>query len=432
MFNQAIRYLNLSSFSPKMTFYFAFLSLLLVIEIRLYTTWRDRHDPHTLVFYFTGVQLLIGILPLFWGQNKRFVAAHSWRWWQAGLLSILGIWSIFYAYNLLKPLFDKMPIVVTQSDIIPLIQHMCSEFSAGRFPYTAFDDFGYLVSPTYLPAQWMPFLLAKRLSIDPRMLSFCVFVIAYSVFATKIIQNKVAFLKAIVLLSMPFFLISVVFEHDLGIFTYTIEQLIVAYYLLLGISLTTESRVFQVFTLVLCLMSRFALVFWLPLFIFMVWTKKGLRPTLQLCGGIFLGCALLYGPFLLKDPHIFMNAQAYYDLGAERCWANEVKPTPIYHGLAFTIFFFEKAGDKIRHIAEVKRTLILITPLLSLLLGAIWWRFKDKIDPSLFAICSLKISLAVFFSFIIVPFSYLYLTPIIMSSVVLYRFSSAKLVPTNV
>jgi hypothetical protein len=194
---------------------------------------------------------------------------------------------------------------------------------------------------------------------------------------------------------------------------------------LLGISLTTESRPFQIFALVLCLMSRFALVFWLPLFIFMVWTKQGTRATLTYCAWIFAGCAVLYVPFLIKDPYIFTNAQAYYDLATERCWT-EARPAPVYHGLAFTIYFFEKAGEKVQLIAELKHILFLITPSVSVLFGVIWWRVKNKIDAPLFAICTLKISLAIFYAFIQIPFSYLYVTPIIMSSVVLYRFTAGK------
>jgi hypothetical protein len=314
---------------------------------------------------------------------------------------------------------------VSNSDIIPQIQRFCKEFLAGRFPYTPFDDFGYRMSPTYLPAQWLPYLPMDWLKIDPRMLTFSIFALIYGVFAAKMIQNNVSIFKAILLLVMPIDLIFEVFTYESPVWSLTVEQLIMGYYLLLGISLTTESRPFQIFALVLCLMSRFALVFWLPLFIFMIWTKQGTRATLTYCAWIFAGCAVLYAPFLIKDPYIFTNAQAYYDLATERCWT-EARPAPVYHGLAFTIYFFEKAGEKVQLLAELKKTLFLITPSVSLLFGWIWWRFKDKMDAPLFAICTLKILLTIFYAFIQIPFSYLYVTPIIMSSVVLYRFSGLQ------
>ncbi|MDZ7880635.1 MAG: hypothetical protein U5L45_23370 [Saprospiraceae bacterium] len=398
---------------------------MLVIEIELYTTWRTQFDPHTLVFYFTGLQLLIGILPLILSRNLRFSTDTPWKIARGIPLSIASVYGIFYAYRLLKPLFEQVPIKVSNSDIIPQIQRFCKEFLAGRFPYTPFGDFGYLMSPTYLPAQWLPYLPMDWLKLDPRMLTFSVFALIYGVFAAKIIQHNTAFLKAIVLLAMPIYLIFEVFTYESPVWSLSVEQLIMGYYLLLGISLTTESRPFQIFSIVLCLMSRFALIFWLPLFIFMMWTKQGTRTTLTYCAWIFAGCAVLYAPFLLKDPYIFTNAQAYYDLATERCWA-EPKPSPVYNGLAFTIYFFEKTGNKAQLIAELKQMLFIITPSVSLLFGWIWWRVKDKIDAPLFAICTLKISLAVFYAFIQIPFSYLYITPIIMSSVVLYRFGHLR------
>jgi hypothetical protein len=403
-------------------FYFILITALLVIEIELFTIWRTIIDPHTLVFYFFGVQLMIGILPLLLVRNKQFIKPNSINLKRAIPLSIIAVSSIFYAFTLLKPLYDKVIIRVSDSDIIPQIQRFCKEMVAGRFPYTPFDDFGYRMSPTYLPTQWLPYLPIEFFKIDPRYISSGILALVFLVFSVKIIKNGLSFFSGALLMAMPVLLISLVIDHDSNIWSVTVEQLIMAYYLLLGISLTTTSRAFQVAAIVLCLMSRFSLLFWLPLFVFMVWTKEGTRATIKFSAWILAGCAVIYGPFLLKDPHIFSNAQAYYDLATERCWTSDGKPTPIYHGLAFAIYFFEKTGDKVLQVAALKKYFLIITPSVSLLFGWIWWRYKDKFDFSLFAVCSLKISLAVFYAFISIPFSYLYVTPIIMSLVVLYRF----------
>jgi hypothetical protein len=402
--------------------YFILLTLFCFIEIQLFATWRTDFDPHNLVFYFFGVQLVIGILPLILIKNKPLIAPKSFDLKRGGPLSIAAIFGVFYAFNLLKPLFDKVIIRVSDSDIIPQIQRFCKEMVAGRFPYTPFDEFGYRMSPTYLPAQWLPYLPIELFKIDARYISFGIFALVFLTFSTKIIKNGLSFFTGLILLTLPIFLISVVLEYDANVWSITVEQLIMAYYLLLGISLTTTSRAFQIVAIVLCLMSRFSLVFWLPLFVFMVWTKEGTRSTIKFSAWIAAGCALLYGPFLLKDPYIFSNAQDYYDLATQRAWESPGKPASIYHGLAFTIYFFEKSADKVLQIALLKKYLFLITPAVSLIFGAIWWKFKDKLDFSLFTLCSLKISLAVFYSLITIPFSYLYLTPIIMSLAVLYRF----------
>lgn len=403
--------------------HFIGLAILLIVEVELFTTWRANFDPHALVFYFFGVQLLISILPLVLIKNKPITTATAWHLRRGIPLSIAALFGLFYAFRLLKPLFDSVPIRSSESDVIPQIQRFCKEMVAGRFPYTPFDDFGWPMTPTYLPAQWLPYLPIEFFKIDPRVVTFSIFALVYLLFSTKIIKNGVSSLKGIFLLVMPIFLISVTFDKDPHVWSITVEQLIMAYYLLLGISLTTTSRAFQIGALVLCLMSRFSLVFWLPLYVFMLWTKEGTRPTVQFCAWIAAGCAVIYGPFLLKDPHIFSNAQTYYDIATVASWENGDKPDALYHGFAFSIYFFEHSANKAFEIALLKKYLFIITPSVSVLLGLVWGRFKDKLDFSLFALCSLKISLGVFYALITIPYSYLYVTPIIMSLAILYRVS---------
>lgn len=404
-------------------FYFILIAILLIIEVKLFTVWRANFDPHILVYYFFGVQLLISIMPLILIKNKATMPINTSKWTRKIPLSIAAFFGLFYAYRLLKPLFDSVPIRVSESDIIPQVQRFCKEMVAGRFPYTPFDDFGWRMTPTYLPTQWLPYLPIEFFKIDPRLISFGVFALVYLLFSIKIAKNGGALLKGLFMLAMPIFLISVTLEKDPHVWSITIEQLIMGYYLLLGISLTTNSRVFQISAIVLCLMSRFSLIFWLPLYVFMLWTKEGTRPTIQFCAWIAAGCAVIYGPFLLHDPHIFSNAQAYYDLATVAAWSNENKPAALYHGFAFSIYFFESSADKAFQIALLKKYLFIITPSVSLLFGLIWWKFKDKLDFSLFALCTLKLSLGVFYVLITIPYSYLYVTPIIMSLAILYRVS---------
>jgi hypothetical protein len=425
--NQALNYLK--TFASRVfsipNFNFILMTFLLVIEIELYTTWRNEVDLDARVYVFLGVQLLIGILPLILMHKVQIMKPLRINFFQAIPLSMAAILGIIYAFNLIKPLIDRVPIKVNESDIIPLIQHFCKEMWAGRFPYAPFDDFGYTVWPTYLPAQWLPFMPSEYFKIEPRLLPFAVFGLIYAFFTMKIIKAGVSVFAGIALLGLPILLIALVLEYDPNTWSITIEQLIMSYYLLLGLSLTTDSRAFQIVAIVLCLMSRFALIFWLPLYVFMLWTKDGVRPTVKFCLGIAAGCAVLYGPFLLKDPMIFANAQGYYNVATERAWqSGDDKPASLYNGLGFAVHYFEKGTDKLRYIAQLKKLFFIATPSVSLIFGLIWWRLKDKLDSKLFSLCALKVSLAVFFSLIHMTYSYLYVTPIMMSLAVLYRFST--------
>jgi Family of unknown function (DUF6311) len=404
--------------------YFLLLAFLLVVEIGFFTFWRSAFDPHTLPVLFLGIQLVIGILPLFLSKKTGISVENTFlslKLVRVIPLSILAILGIVLAFNSLNSIYTSIPIKVSDSDIIPQLQRFCTLFLAGKFPYTPFQDFGYPMTPTYLPSQWLPFLPAAIFKFDYRYIVFAFFAMAYTVFSIKTIKKGLNIFRSLALLGLPILLIWAIDEWDNSIPSVSVEMLIMSYYLLFALSLTTNSRTFQVIMVVLCLMSRFSFIFWLPLYAFMMWTKEGWRPVLKLGLWVFAGCALLYGPFLWHDPLIFSHAQTYYDLASVGEWTRSDRPPHLYNGLGFAIYIFEKGGDAATLIALLKKYFFIITPSVSVLLGLVWWRFKDKIDMPLFALCSLKISLAVFYSLIQIPYSYLYVTPIILSLAVLYR-----------
>jgi hypothetical protein len=422
MLKRVVQYIkNIAALS---NFYFILLAALLVVEIKIFTYWRTELDPKNGVFTFLGVQLLIAILPFLTLKNKKAIASvkPSFNIFSALLLGALAVWGIVHCYNLSIGLCQKVAINPSNSDIIPQIQRFNQEFLAGRFPYTPFDDFGYRMSPTYLPAQWLPYLPSILLHFDPRFITFGIFGVTYFVFFTQIIKQNIPFFKALILLACPIFFIVSIVEYDPNIITITVEILIMSYYLLLSMSLTTQTRGFQILMLVLCLMSRFSLIFWMPLYLFILWTKEGFGSTVRFSLWIFAGAALLYGPFLAIDPYIFLHSQAYYDKATADAWINTPDSDHLNDGFSFVLFFHKTGGNAPEKIAAMKKIMLTITPLVSVILGIVWWRLKDKLDSVLFSLCALKISLGVFYALVQFPFTYLYVTPMIISVAIFYRF----------
>lgn len=429
---------NQFSNQARSNVYFLFFTLLLVVELGLFTFLRPLFGLNTLPFLFLGCQLTIGILPLFLFKKREnglenaaetpqnvpflpinFLKTVNFR--KVGPLSILVILGVFATAIILLGSYSSMPISIKNSDIIPQIQVLCNKFLTGEYPYKPFDDFGYPMTPTYLPAHWMPYLPAQILKFDPRFITLAIFIVAFLFFSVHIFRQSFNTLTNFLLLSLPVLFISAVHDHDMPIWSISVELMIVSYYLLLGLSLTINSKILQSVTLILCLMSRFSLVFWLPLYVFMLWTKEGWKPTLRLCLGVLAGCSLLYAPFLWKNPHIFFDALAYYDTASIAEWSRNGSNGHLQNGLGFASFYHAKGGELSAQIADLKKTMLILTPSVSVVLGLIWYKFKDKLDFSLFAICALKISLAVFYIFVQIPYAYLYVTPVILSLIVLYR-----------
>jgi hypothetical protein len=410
---------------------FAFLFLLTVLEMGLFTLWRHRFDPYKLPFYFLAVQMSIGLLALFFypkdGNDRVEVEKKGGRIsFCAGVLwhSILALAGIFVAFWLLKSLYVQVPVSLKYSDIIPQAQKLTQRFSQFEYPYAVFHDFGYPVSPTYLPAEWMPYLLAEFLKLDPRYISFAAFAFAYGVLAYQLIREKHAFWARVVLLGLPILFILLTRSRDASIWTVSLELLILAYYLLLGLSLQTRSGLWQVGAILLCLMSRYSLVLWLPLYAYMLWTREGWKTSMRFCLLILGGCLLLYGPFWLQDPLIFSHAQAHLDQATLVAWTHTEH---IKNGLGFALYFAERAGDGVANLLSLQQTQWGLTALTSLLLGLIWRQRKDRLDFRLFAIGSLKISLAIYYAFIQMPYAYLFITPLVLSWVILYTVFASPL-----
>jgi hypothetical protein len=280
------------------------------------------------------------------------------------------------------------------------------------------------MSPTYLPAQWMPFIVAEKFRFDPRLLSFAVFAGVYGLFILKIIRQKSFMLFQILLSLLPIYALHQIYQYEKGILTMTVEMLIMAYYWLLAMSLVGSSRLFQIGAILLCLMSRYALVFWLPVLAFMVWQKEGERAAWRLAAGLLLGSGLLYGSFLVVDPTIFARAQAAYDIAMIGEWGTSDRPGHVYSGLGFALYFFERSPDLVANMALLKKTLLVLSASVSLLLIGIWRKYQRHGHFGLFALCSLKIYLALFYAFLPTPYPYLFVTPLVVSWVVLYQISS--------
>jgi hypothetical protein len=404
---------------------FIIVAILTFLEIGCLTAWRKSNDPHTLPFIYLAVQLAVGILPLIFCRKTdtpQYLSLNFDKKWQM-LLAIFGIWGGYKCYDVLTIQYSEIALNPAYSDIIPQIQQFCKQAANWKYPYTPFDDFGYRMTPTYLPAQWMPYMPAHWFKFDPRFVTLTIFLGTYAYSAWLAIKKSSNVVFAFILMAIPVTQVILIDEHDQGVWSVTVEMLIMCFYWLMGIGIVEKKYTLVAIATILCLMSRFALVFWLPLFLFILWFQNGQIFTKRFVFSIIGGCLLLYAPFLAIDYKIFFNAQTYYDAATVGEWTRDGKPVHLYNGLGFALYFLERGGDVVHNIALTKKIMLGVSALLSVGLGILWWRVKDKIDSDLYAVCALKLSLALFYAFIQIPYSYLYVTPFIISSVVLLKLS---------
>jgi len=204
----------------------------------------------------------------------------------------------------------------------------------------------------------------------------------------------------------------------------TVEGLMAAFYLLVGFALLKGKLRWIAAAVLLCLLSRFSLVLWLPLFLLILLANRGFKTALYFGLALCAGFLLVYGPFLIKDPYIFTKGFDYYTLAAGGEWTikpwqegeNARYPYHLDKGMGFAVYFYKYvAGDYLQKL-EVTRQVHLWASLATTgILALVFWWNRKKLHPMVFALGSLKIYLAVFYSLIQVPYFYLYTTPLFLN-----------------
>lgn len=411
-----------------------FVFALVLVWLETYIlVWKEKQfDIYIMPLQLIGIQILIACcmcIPLstppknikntFWGlldkQKTIFEYIKTF-----GLFAIycLGVIKSFHWFSMI---YQKIPIDPKMSDIIPLIEKMTSRFVKGEYPYALVTDFGYDLPPTYLPAQWMPYTLARLGNFDVRWVSWGVFMLATLIFVYFIGKNVKNVIAATILSTLPFiwlYLLQSDAPYNIGI---TVELLTAAYYLILGVAIFSKSVPFRIFAITLCLMSRFSFLFWLPLYFFILWHTEGKKKTITLGAAVAIISVFWYGIFLIQDPSIFFKAQKAYTEAAINEWERS-DFSHLQQGLGLAIWFKSWFPTSAQAISTIQKTLFLLTPLLSLILGFIFWKNKNNwssITIQRYILFALKISLTCFYALIQVPYNYLFFVPLMISFLIL-------------
>jgi hypothetical protein len=324
---------------------------------------------------------------------------------------------------------DAYPIDVLspkKSDILPMITIMVGRLLRGEFPYTVISTWGYDLPPTYLPLQWLPFIAAEVLAIDYRWIAFAGLAAGILAYESRLFRGMAPAPTKWALAMVPLALWWVFVAHDFASCALTVEPLIAGYYLILSVVILGPSNALKALGLILCLMSRYSVVLWVPLYLWILWLRDA-RGALRIAALVVVGALVIYGPFLLHDPAIFGRAQANYFRVTLFEWnppwrAAGAKPYHLFQGVGFAVYFYDFLhGGLDRRIAVLQNVHLAVLLLCNLALGALFLRLRDRVDEASFSLASLSLYLAFFYAFIQVPYAYLFLVPLFVSCTVVYR-----------
>lgn len=364
----------------------------------------------SILYFISG--LFIAVLPLikikpnpFEGENKRIL-----RELNLLLFLLFLIFLIPPALERATALFQRFAVDYKVADMLPVLKIMVERWLKGERIYELIP-FWEGTEPIYLPAMWLPYIPTIFLGFDMRWTSMLAFLVGISLIF--FMGKKGSFNFKFLLIGLPLYLLIHGILYKNSVILYLSEEpLVIAYYLFLAYALAKNKPYLIGVALSLCLMSRFALAFWFLMYLGYLFIFKNKKTALKIgatTGGICL--VLLFATEAFWQLDVILNLPNIY---LNHLLENEWK----FNGFATTnlglIKFFSFEA-----IPLVNRLFFLFNLFIPISCLLFYWLFKDKINQSFFAICSLKLSLVFFYNFLIMPFSYLFYTSTFLSIAIL-------------
>ncbi|KAA9331341.1 hypothetical protein F0P96_13925 [Hymenobacter busanensis] len=399
--------------------------LAFLLEVVLFTFGRNVIGP-----YWSPVALLLCGLTLA-GAAAVYTTNCHLTWAPAGQPSRLVRWVVGSGAVLLSAVLTggvvakqigRQPLseLLTHSDIVPALQVYVSRWLSGAQVYQRIELGGYSFLPNYPPLQWLPFVPAELLGIDYRWWAAGALLLALAAYQILVARLGLSWGEWLLKALVPVLVVHFVVLTERNLMGLTVESLAFGYYALLALAILHRSAAARAIALVFCVLSRYSLALWLPLYAVLLWyeSPKQARRTIGLA--LALTGAILVA-FLWHDPSIFLRAQLEnFDVTVGE-WQNHVEdtlhgwPRHVFTGTGLAPWWYHgpaAAAESIRSLQTVHFAVCAAVPLLW---GLWWWPRRHRLDVRLVALFSLKAYLAVFYAFLILPYVYLAILSLVWS-----------------
>ena len=378
----------------------------------------------SILYFISGITIAIAVL--FLPQShltlpKKEFFTDTFNGYKFSAIAIMGVMMCHFGYIFMQ----DAPLDFHDSDMLPIIKVMSQRFVEGHWEkvYDTIPNIWQGVKPIYLPAMWLPFSAAEWLHIDIRWITILALFLAFA-FAILLWNPFASRQLSLTYKVSVFMLFWWLFTNDSsGLVPYTEEGVVIINYVWLTIALLSENYLFIGAAACFCLLSRYALVGWLPAMLILLYVQRKRKQWLHLkISGIAIFSMLVLLPFgwsILKN---FINLPGAYIDFARRVWHDGPHVFEISLGFAR---FFGPNHIALQHYSLV--TLSFAVPMLFVLVCA-WINYKKKeVVLHNIPLAALKITLVIFYTFVDVPYLYLFYTsPFISCILVSYWVSYYK------
>ncbi len=337
--------------------------------------------------------------------------------WVNFILGFTVAISIGFLWHAFHEGLAKFPINPKFSDVIPTMDYMLGQFISGRSPYSVNKGFGYPIASLYFPFVWIPLIIPKLLQIDLRYLLIIVVGVFFAIAMTFRFHRNGFYLLALLLINL---LLILIIQYNALDFYSSMEWLIMIYYCILCLTFFSDSALIVSIGIILCLLSRYSFLFWLPIYALIYTRQFGMKKTKAVVLNTSVLISIFFLPFLLIEHPIQLGlvfkgyASAAIGEWYGQSWqaVNEL-PHQLFgngKGMAGFWYFFSK-GEIEQKVFIYQKLHIIINALFSLFIFVVIYNHKEKATHyPLFLTASLSACISVFFQFIQVPYNYLFFT----------------------
>jgi hypothetical protein len=384
----------------------ALIMILAVLQVLCATAFlsiNGFHGINSILFLLCGT----GIAFLLPGVSCQVPAKKQWLNRQLPVKLIVIAALLPFSYLLAMKIMDGTPLEIEHADMLPIMKVMCARFLDGELAqvYETIPEIWKGIQPIYLPAMWMPFTPSLLLDFDMRWITVCGIWLSVIACVWPGIWKR-SWTTLLFALSMLLLLAWFHFEKTNNVIRLTEEGVVFFYYTLLVLAIFSGNPWLIGLSAALCLLSRYALIGWIPFAgLYLLYIKQYRFLAKTAAAGIAVILLLVILPFGIKPLSLHINLPMQYAAHAERVWAET--PVVFEKSLGMAKFFGSENSRVLNAILIIGSFLVPI--------AFFFYIRKKKLALPIVLLSGLQLSVTFFYNFLDVSYLYLYYTPVFIS-----------------
>lgn len=340
------------------------------------------------------------------------------------LWALGGLLSVLLAYEEFRKLVVKFSEPEKWSDVITQARVLYERFSQNEFPYTPIEIVGsHTLQPIYMPMHWLPVGIIDLFQIDIRWAGYIVFAIVATLFGWLLSTQKASTSIRIAVLMLPSIVLWAFIIKAPADIMVSFEVVVAAYYLLLASGLAGRKLWVVTLGIILCLLSRYTLFFWIPLFAILLFIEYRWKKSLLVWTTVGAAVLLLFIiPFYLRDPDLIDRGLSHYKSATVGEWIGYGDPPTSWtheNGISIAPHFKALLKGEMKHRvanARMIQGIILLILFGAFLLGYIRW--KRKFDIYTYSLIALYCFMFCYYFFAPLTYRYYYFSFLVVSAMV--------------